>query len=78
MRAAGARDIQETALSVDVEHPSFEEGWDPFLRGVGPAGKYVTTLHAAQQTELRDVCRERLPRAPFVVSARAWAVRGLA
>jgi SAM-dependent methyltransferase len=78
LRAAGAGEIQETALSVDVEHPSFEEWWDPFLLGVGPAGTYVATLDAAQQARLREVCRERLPEAPFVVSARAWAARGLA
>ena len=78
MRAAGARHIQETELSVDVEHPSFGEWWDPFLLGVGPAGTYVTSLDAAQKARLRELCRERLPQAPFVVSARAWAARGLA
>jgi SAM-dependent methyltransferase len=78
LQAAGANDVRETALSVDVEHQSFEEWWDPFLLGVGPAGKYVTGLDATRQARLRDICRERLPRAPFVVSARAWAVRGLA
>jgi SAM-dependent methyltransferase len=76
--AAGASGVRETALSVDVAHPSFEDWWDPFLLGVGPAGKYVTRLDAAHQARLRDSCRERLPRAPFVVSARAWAVRGIA
>jgi SAM-dependent methyltransferase len=77
LRAAGASQVRETALSVDVEHPSFEDWWDPFLLGVGPAGKYVTALDATQQPRLRDICRERLPRAPFVVSARAWAARGI-
>jgi SAM-dependent methyltransferase len=77
LRAAGADDVRETALSVEVAHPSFEDWWDPFLLGVGPAGKYVSKLDAKQQARLRDICRERLPRAPFVVSARAWAVRGL-
>jgi hypothetical protein len=78
LRAAGAHDIQETSLSVDVEHLGFEDWWNPFLLGVGPAGKYVQSLSATQQSRLRDVCRERLPPAPFVVSARAWAVRGFA
>jgi SAM-dependent methyltransferase len=77
-RAAGAGDVRETALSVDVEHPSLDDWWEPFLLGVGPAGKYVASLDATQQARLRDACRERLSRAPFVVSARAWAARGLA
>jgi SAM-dependent methyltransferase len=78
LRAAGASGVREVALSVDVDHASFEEWWDPFLLGVGPAGKYVTNLDATDQARLRDLCRENLPRAPFVVSARAWAARGVA
>ena len=77
-RAAGAHDIAETSLTVEVEHPSFEDWWDPFLLGVGPAGTYVGHLDTRHQARLRAVCREKLPAAPFVVSARAWAVRGLA
>jgi SAM-dependent methyltransferase len=75
--AAGAKDVKEVALSVDVAHASFEDWWGPFLLGVGPAGRYVSKLDATRQERLRDSCREKLPRAPFVVSARAWAVRGL-
>ena len=77
-RAAGVRDVAEASLSVDVGHPSFEAWWDPFLLGVGPAGKYVESLDATRQARLRDLCRARLPAAPFTVSARAWAARGLA
>jgi SAM-dependent methyltransferase len=76
-RAAGAIDITESSLCVEVEHPSFEDWWEPFLLGVAPAGKYVAHLDRRHQARLRDVCREKLPAAPFVVSARAWAVRGL-
>jgi SAM-dependent methyltransferase len=75
--AAGLRDIEEGSVSVEVEHPSFEEWWDPFTLGVGPAGAFVSHLDAAEQEQLRELCRERLPDAPFVVSARAWAARAL-
>jgi len=77
-RAAGLREIEESALSVDVEHPTFEEWWEPFTLGVGPAGSHATGLGAQRQAELRELCREKLPEAPFVLSARAWAARGLA
>jgi SAM-dependent methyltransferase len=76
--AAGVREVEEDALSVDVEHPSFEEWWEPFMLGVGPAGGYAARLDSRRQARLRDLCREMLPPAPFVVSARAWAARGLA
>lgn len=76
--AAGLRDIEEGAVSVEVEHRSFEEWWEPFTLGVGPAGGFVARLSAREQDQLRELCRERLPDAPFVVSARAWAARGVA
>jgi SAM-dependent methyltransferase len=77
-RAAGVRDVEEELLSVDVEHPTFEEWWEPFTLGVGPAGAHVSRLDPGRQARLRELCRERLPPPPFVVSARAWAARGRA
>jgi SAM-dependent methyltransferase len=74
--AAGLRDVEETAHSVDVEHPSFDEWWEPFTLGVGPAGAYVATLDADQQAQLRERSRELQPDPPFVVTAKAWAARG--
>ena len=76
--SAGLRDVQETALSVSLEHPSFEDWWEPFTFGVGPAGVYVAGLSPEHQARLRAHCREALPDAPFVLTARAWTARGLA
>jgi SAM-dependent methyltransferase len=76
--AAGLRDVEEGDLSVDVEHPSFEEWWEPFTFGVGPAGGLVARLDPDRQAQLRDSCRKLLPEAPFVVSAHVWAARGRA
>jgi SAM-dependent methyltransferase len=77
--AAHLRDITETSLIADLEHPSFEDWWAPFTDGgVGPAGAYATGLEPARQTELRERCRARLPSSgPFVIPARAWAARGV-
>ena len=74
---AGLRDVEETTLSVGVEHPSFEEWWDPFTLGVGPAGAYVAALDATRRAELREQCRRTLPAPPFVLSASVWASRGV-
>jgi SAM-dependent methyltransferase len=75
-REAGLRTVEEGALVVSVEHLSFEDWWEPFTFGVGPAGSYVAGLDAQRQARLRERCRETLPEAPFVLSARAWAARG--
>ena len=77
-REAGLHDVRETTLVAEVEHPSFEEWWEPFTLGVGPAGAFVAGLDTSDRAQLRDRCRERLPDAPFVVRARAWAARGRA
>ena len=78
LRSAGLHQIEERALSVIVGHPTFEEWWEPFTLGVGPAGAYAVGLDPEQQAELRERCRQQLPEAPFTLSARAWAARGLA
>jgi SAM-dependent methyltransferase len=75
---AGFREIEETALSVSVEHPTFEDWWEPFTLGVGPAGGYVAGLGDEGRSRLRELCRRLLPEAPFVLTSRAWAARGLA
>jgi SAM-dependent methyltransferase len=77
LKEAGLRDIQEGVLSVNVEHPSFEHWWEPFTLGVGPAGDFTIGLDAKRRAELRERCRGLLPAAPFVITAEAWAARGL-
>jgi SAM-dependent methyltransferase len=75
-RAAGLRDVEDGSASVSVEHPSFDDWWEPFTLGVGPAGVHVARLDDHDRMLLRDRCRELLPSAPFTVTARAWAARG--
>ncbi|HUF02255.1 MAG TPA: class I SAM-dependent methyltransferase [Gaiellaceae bacterium] len=74
---AGLHDIEEVALTVSVEHPTFEDWWEPYTLGVGPAGSYVVGLDEERRERLRARCEERL-HAPFVVEARAWAARARA
>jgi SAM-dependent methyltransferase len=76
--SAGLRDIEATALSVSLEHPTFDAWWEPFTHGVGPAGDYLTSLDADRRMELRERCRTQISGEPFVVTAVAWAARGLA
>ena len=76
-RDAGLQEIEDDKLSISVSHQSFEEWWAPYTMGVGPAGAYVAGLDATKQAALRERCRSRLPPPPFVLSASAWAARGL-
>jgi SAM-dependent methyltransferase len=77
MRAAGLDEVVETALEIIVEHPTFEEWWEPYTLGVGPLGQFVAGLSSPDRSRLRDRCRALLPPAPFEIRARAWAARGV-
>lgn len=78
LSAAGLRDVQSASLEVSARYAAFEEWWEPYTLGVGPAGGYVAALTDDRRAELRDRCRRRLPEPPFEIAAWAWAARGLA
>ena len=73
---AGLRELERTVLDATVEHESFDDWWEPFTLGVGPAGAYAAGLDESRRIELRERCRALIPPAPFAIVARAWAVRG--
>jgi SAM-dependent methyltransferase len=75
---AGLIEVEPATLEVRVEHPSFEEWWAPFTRGVGPAGAHVRSLSPERQVELRERARSVLGDGRFTIEARAWAARGVA
>jgi hypothetical protein len=70
----GLSGARSSTLVVRVEHPSFDEWWDPFTLGVGPAGEHVAALDAGARSALRERCRALLPTSPFVIAAAAWTV----
>ncbi len=76
LEAAGLGDVRQSSLSVGVEFGSFDEWWAPYELGVGPAGAYVAGLDDARREELRELCRARMPHAPFTITGKAWAARG--
>ena len=75
---AGMTDVDEDPLTVNVEHTTFDEWWEPYTLGVGPAGAYIAGLAPEAREELRENCRARLPEPPFTISARAWSARARA
>ncbi len=76
-REAGLRHVEESSLTVSLQHPSFDEWWEPFTLGVGPAGAFAATLDPTARARLRELCRKFLPPPPFVVTGKAWAARGM-
>ena len=79
-RRAGLYDVRETSLGVTLRFGSFDDYWEPFRLGQGPAGAYVAQLPRERQTELGERLRRRLlgaePDHPIELRASVWAVRG--
>ncbi len=68
---AGLGTAQVSTLTVQVRQP-FDEWWEAFTFGVGPAGAYVVSLSPEHQAALREQCRRELPTDPIDISATAW------
>ncbi|HUQ44284.1 MAG TPA: class I SAM-dependent methyltransferase [Candidatus Limnocylindria bacterium] len=75
---AGLREVEPATLVVRGQHPSFDDWWQPYEAGVGPAGTYVAKLSTEQRDRLRERCRELLPSGSFTLESIAWAARGRA
>jgi ubiquinone/menaquinone biosynthesis C-methylase UbiE len=75
---AGLEDVEADALVVEVAYRDFDDFWEPFTGGVGPAGAYCLSLDQDRRAALREECRRRLgdPDGAFTLSATAWAVKG--
>ena len=78
-RDAGLGDIEDASLTLDMAFASFDDYWQPFLCGQGPAGAYVSALAEPTREQLRARLSDRLVGAErgFTLTARAWAVRGV-
>jgi SAM-dependent methyltransferase len=75
---AGLEDVEETEISAALDYTSFDQWWEPYTLGVGPAGAYAKSLSNERRSALRERCRELLPEAPFTLTTFAWAARGRA
>lgn len=78
---AGLANVEVRALDVPTEFKTFDDYWNPFLRGTGPAPSYVASLNPQARDALRERLRLRLfgqVDRPIRLTARALAVCGIA
>ena len=79
--ATGLQQVEETVLEIGMDFTSFDDYWQPHLKGVGPSGAYVDRLPPEQRETLRRALQNRLqadrPAGPFSLRAKALAVRGV-
>lgn len=76
-RDAGLVDVTEGALISHAEYTGFDDFWEPFTLGVGPAGQAMSGLSQAERDAVREQCRDQVPQGgPFTLEARAWYATG--
>ena len=76
----GLKQVETRAIDVETHFKDFDDYWNPFLGGQGPAPTYVMSLSEDKRIELRDRVRANLPFAEdgsIPLIARAWAARGI-
>jgi hypothetical protein len=73
---AGLAEVERGELTVTRAYTSFDEWWEPYTLGVGPAGDYVRSLDDAMRERVVEACRQRVPDGEFTLDATAWAARG--
>jgi SAM-dependent methyltransferase len=78
LRAADLRDVEDATLGARLDFATFDEWWEMFELGVGPAGAHVASLDDGGRAALRDRARLSVPAAPFTLDVSAWAARGTA
>ena len=79
-KVAGLENVRAQPLEIEMKFETFEDYWNPFLLGQGPAGAFVSRLDAAALLRLKGEVKRRLSLAAddvsFALPARAWGVRG--
>lgn len=76
---AGLQNVDVTPIDVPTPFASFDDYWQPFLGGQGPAPAYAMSLDEDARARLRESLRARIPAAAdgsIAMTARACAVRG--
>jgi SAM-dependent methyltransferase len=73
------RDVQLREIDLPTTFRDFDDYWNPFLGGQGPAPSYAMSLSEKRRVALRDQIHATLPiesDGSIPLIARAWAVRG--
>ena len=74
------KQVETRPLDVTTHFKDFDDYWNPFLGGQGPAAGYAMSLSEEKRIQLRERIRASLPFAAngsIPLIARAWGVKGV-
>ena len=75
---AGLEGVEVKPIDIPTRFANFDDYWQPFLGGQGPAPAYAMSLDETTRARLRDRISARIPtlaNGSISLIARAWAVR---
>jgi SAM-dependent methyltransferase len=75
----GLRAVTTEAIDIPMDFASFDDFWQPYLGGQGPAPAHAMGLTPPARARLCELLRARLPQrsdGSIRLAARAWSVRG--
>lgn len=77
---AGLQQVEVAAIEIDMRFADFDDFWQPFLGGQGPAPAHAVGLPDDERARLREALRTRVPAradGSIRLQARAWAARAV-
>ena len=72
--------VEILPIDISADFKDFDDYWNPFLGGQGPAPGYLMSLDERRRSQLRDRISNSLPFAldgSIPLMMRAWAVKGV-
>jgi ubiquinone/menaquinone biosynthesis C-methylase UbiE len=78
---AGLEEIEVQNIVFQCGFDSFDDFWQPLTEGQGPNGVYLRSMTDDRRAALREQLRQNVcgnnADEPFMLNAKAWAVRGI-
>jgi SAM-dependent methyltransferase len=77
---AGLLQVGVSAIEIDMCFADFDDFWQPFLGGQGPAPAHAVALPDDERARLREALRARIPAradGSIRLQARAWTASGV-
>jgi hypothetical protein len=77
---AGLTGIKTAFLDINTVFKNFDDYWNPFFGGQGPAPGYLASINKDQQDQIKNTIFKKLsvgPNDPIQLLARAIAVSGI-
>lgn len=75
-KEAGLQSVTVDPIDINCVFPTFEDFWQPFTLGAGPAPGYCMSLEEPQRDALKNLLMKNIGAdGEIVMPARAWAVK---